>query len=70
MKFTDMMHYAELEGDISTRTGKINAIIKDIKAFPSPVIGMNEFEKILNKYGLSYKELTAREIQRINAGIR
>jgi hypothetical protein len=31
---------------------------------------MYEFEEILEKYGLSYGELTPREIRKINSGIR
>lgn len=70
MKLNEMLFYAEVGGLIPTRTGKINAVIRDIKNYPAPTIGMNEFEKILNKYELTFKMLTDREIQRINAGIR
>lgn len=70
MKFSEMMFYAEAEGLLPTRAGFINAAIKDIKAYPHPTIEFEEFEKILNKYGLSYNELSKREIKYINASIR
>lgn len=70
MELAEMFFMAEAEGKFPTRAGKINAVIRDIKDYPAPTIGMNEFEKILNKYGLTFKMLTDREIQQINAGIR
>ena len=70
MELAEMFYYAEAEGKLLTRTGKINAVIHDIKACPGSTIEMYEFEEILEKYGLSYGELTPREIQKINSGIR
>ena len=70
MELAEMFYYAEAEGKLLTRTGKINAVIRDIKAYPGSTIEMYEFEEILEKYGLSYGELTPREISRINSGIR
>lgn len=70
MELAEMFYYAEAEGKLHTRAGKINAVIRDVKAYPGSTIGMYEFEKILKKYGLSYGELTPREIQKINSGIR
>ena len=70
MELAEMFYYAEAEGKLPTRTGKINAVIRDVKAYPGSTIGIYEFEKILKKYGLSYGELTPREIQKINSGIR
>ncbi len=70
MKFAEMMFYAEAEGLLPTRAGKINAVIAAIKNYPSPEIDFLNFEKILNNYGLTYKDLTDREIRYINASIR
>ena len=70
MKLDEMFFMAEAQGDFPTRPGKINAVIRDIKNYPAPTIGMYEFEKILNKHGLTFKMLTDREIQKINAEIR
>lgn len=70
MELAEMFYYAEAEGKLPTRAGKINAVIRDIKNYPAPTIEMNEFEEILNKYGLTFKMLTDREIQRINSSIR
>lgn len=70
MKFAEMMFYAEAEGLLPTRAGKINAVIAAIKNYPFPEIDFLNFEKILNNYGLTYKDLTDREIRYINASIR
>ena len=70
MELAEMFYYAEAEGKLPTRAGKINAIIRDIKNYPASTIEMNEFEEILNRYGLTFKMLTDREIQRINSSIR
>ena len=70
MDFSEMMFYAEAEGLLPTRARNINAVIADIKAYPRPEIEFEEFEKILNKYGLSYDRLSDREIRYINAMIR
>lgn len=70
MELAEMFYYAEAEGKLPTRAGKINAVIRDIKNYPASTIEMNEFEEILNRYGLTFKMLTDREIQRINSSIR
>ena len=69
LDFAEMMFYAEAEGLLPTRAGKINAVIRDIKNHLSPAIDMSEFEEILNHYGLSYNDLTDREIRYINASL-
>lgn len=70
MELAEMFYYTEAEGKLPTRAGKINAVIRDIKNYPAPTIEMNEFEEILNRYELTFKMLTDREIQRINSSIR
>ena len=69
MKFAEMMFYAEAEGLLPTRAGKINAVINDIKKYPYSEIEFSEFKKILENYGLQYEDLTDREIRYINASI-
>ena len=68
--FPEMMFYAETEGLLPTRAGKINAVINAIKQYPRPEIDFSEFEKILENYELSYDTLSDHEIRYINASIR
>ena len=70
MTFPELMFYAEAEGMLPTRAGKINAVINAVKNYPRPEIEFSEFEKILENYGLRYSDLSEREIRHINAGIR
>lgn len=66
MKFAETMFYAEAEGLLPTRLGKINAVINAVKEYPHYEIEFSEFEKILEQHGLKYKELSNQEIQYIN----
>ena len=66
MKFAESMIYAEDEGLLPTRLGKINAVINAVKEYPHYEIEFSEFEKILEQHGLKYKELSNQEIQYIN----
>ena len=70
MIFPEVMFYAEANGLLPTRAGKINAIINEIKLYPHPEMKFEDFEKVLNNYGLCYKDLTRMEINYINASIR
>lgn len=70
MTFPEVMFYAEAEGLLPTRAGRINAVIKDIKNSPNPYIDYLEFEKILKGHGLKYDELSTREKNYIDACIR
>ena len=56
MKFPELFFYAEAEGLLPTRAGKINAVINDIKNYPGSEIEFSEFESILNHYGLRYED--------------
>ena len=60
--FPEMLYYMECEGDVPTRTGRINAVIKEIRSTPPHHISDDEFEQVLNNHGLSYEELTNREL--------
>lgn len=76
MIFNDMvksgyfMYMAEAEGCtglVSTRTSKINAIIKDFKYLVSCGYNPNEYiHEVLAKYGLNENLLTDAEIRKIN----
>lgn len=69
MTFSEMMFYAEAQGLLPTRAGKINAVISAVKEYPRLEIEFSEFEKILESYGLRYDDLSDREIRYINASI-
>ena len=60
--FPEMLYYMECEGDMPTRAGRINAVIKEIKSTPPHHISEDEFEQVLNNHDLSYEELTYREL--------
>lgn len=62
MEFPEVMFYAEAEGLLPTKTGKINAAIKKLIADPRPEINTEEFEEILNECGLSLSVLSDRDI--------
>ena len=70
INFPETMFYAESEGILPTRLGKLNAIIKDIKNYPEPTIDETAFIYITNKHGIDYKELTQKEFNYILASIR
>lgn len=70
MKFEEMMFYAEAEGLLPTRAGRINKVIQDIKNFPHYTIDFNDFEKILKQNGLDWKNLSPRERKYIDASIK
>lgn len=69
IEFPEMLYYMECEGDMPTRTGRINAVIKEIRNTPPHHISDDEFEQILNNHGFSYfnyhlpyEEITNREL--------
>ena len=63
MTFAEMMFYAEEEGLLPTRAGRINAVIEEIRTYPRPDIEAEEFESILNRHQLS--DLTEKELRYI-----
>jgi len=70
MNFPELMFMAETEGQLPTRIGRLNAIIKDIKNFPAPTIDSDTLISILNKNGIELKDLTQKEFNYILRGIR
>ena len=70
ISFPELMFYAEAEGLLPTKAGKINAVINYINNhYSNAVIEFSDFEEILHEHGLSYEELSPREIRYINASI-
>jgi len=61
MDFAEMMFYAEAEGLLPTRLGKLNKTIKDVKADPRSAMSLTELRWILNKNGLEYDDLSQKE---------
>jgi len=68
--FPELCFYAEAEGLLPTREGKINAVINEVKNYPMPTIDQIHFERILNRYGLNINDLSDKELRYINASIR
>lgn len=61
MDFAEMMFYAEAEGLLPTRLGKLNKTIRDVKADPRPEISLIELKQILNENGLDFDDLSQSE---------
>ncbi len=69
MTLMETLFYAEAEGLLPTRAGKINAVINAAKKYPYSRIEFSELEKLLESYGLKYSDLSEREIRYIIASI-
>jgi len=59
--FAEIMFYAEAEGLLPSRAGKLNKTIKDVRADPRPEISLIELKQILNKNGLEFDNLSQKE---------
>lgn len=70
MKFSELMFYAETAGELPTRMGRLNAVIKDIKNIPVPTIDSDTLISILSKNGIELKDLTQREFNYILKNIK
>ena len=70
MNFAELMFYTEAEGMLPTRAGKINAIVKDVRKYPSPTIDEETFSDIVESHGIRYNSLTNRELKYINSAIK
>ena len=69
MNFSQMMFMAESEGLLPTKEGKINAVINDLRYNYHGTIEFSTFEDVLEEHGLSYNELSERDLRRINSSI-
>lgn len=65
MNFSELMFYAEANGLLPTRAGKIEAVINEMKKNYYSIMDFPVFNQILEKNGLSYDQLTDKEIQYI-----
>lgn len=70
MEFPELFFMAETTGNLPTRTGQLNAVIKDIKKIPTPTVDSDTLVDILTKHGVELKTLTQRELKYILNGIR
>lgn len=69
MTFPEMMFYAESEGLLPTRLGKLNAAINELNKDTRNTIPFEDFCQVLEKHGLSFEELTPRELDYINENV-
>ena len=69
MTFPEMMFYAEAEGLLPTRLGRLNAVINEIKELPYNEIKFSDFKEILRNNGLEFERLSLKEINYINENI-
>lgn len=58
--FPEMMFYAEAEGLLPTRVGRLNAVINDLKKYPG-IIDFNTLNQILHKHGFRIEDLDERD---------
>ena len=65
MDFDFMLYAAEQEGDIPTKTGKINKLIRLLKEDESDVINTNLFLDKLAESGLTPIDLTSEDFEYI-----
>ena len=70
MDFAALMFMAETEGALPTRTGKINAIVKDVRKYPSTTIDKETFSDIVESHCIRYDSLTNLEWKYIFSAIK
>ena len=71
VSIAEMLFYAESEGLLPTRLGRINSIILDIKDAAKYNLAASNLEFILRENGFySLDELTEKEIDYINRNLR
>lgn len=58
--FPEMMFYAEAEGLLPTRVGRLNAVINDLKKYPG-TIDFYTLNQILRKHGFRIEDLDERD---------
>lgn len=69
MDFNYGMFMAEQEGLLKTRAGKINSIVKQMKAYPDETIPKAVFIAIAEMNGIDPNSLTTKEMNKINSEI-
>ena len=58
MNFAEMAFYAETEGFLPTKTGKMYAVVNEIKEKYLDEVPFEDFVQILKKHGLSFEKLS------------
>lgn len=71
VSIAEILFYAESEGLLPTRLGRINSVILDIKDAAKYNLAASNLEFILRENGFySFDELTEKEIDYINRNLR
>ena len=71
VSIAEMLFYAESEGLLPTRLGRINSVILDIKDAAKYNLAASNLDFILKENGFySFDELTEKEIDYINRNLR
>ncbi len=71
VSIAEMLFYAESEGLLPTRLGRINSVILDIKDAAKYNLAASNLEFILKQNGFySFDELTEKEIDYINRNLK
>ena len=71
VSIAEMLFYAESEGLLPTRLGRINSVILDIKDAAKYNLAASNLEFILRENGFySFDELTEKEVDYINRNLR
>lgn len=71
MERSHFLFMCEAEGVdsvVNTRTARINAVIKDIKNYPTATMDGNTFKQILMRHSLTY--VTQDEMRKISNAIK
>jgi len=65
----ELFYYAESEGLLPTRQGKINAVIKEVRTYDPSIFDMSVLARLLDKHGISINSLTNREKRYIESAL-
>ena len=63
----ELFYYAESEGLLPTRQGRINAVIKEVRTYDPANFTMNELAYLLDKHNIDIESLSSREKRYIEA---
>jgi hypothetical protein len=63
----ELFYYAESEGLLPTRRGKINAVIKEVRTYDPVNFTMNELAYLLDKHNIDIESLSTQEKRYIEA---
>jgi glycine cleavage system regulatory protein len=63
----ELFYYAESEGLLPTRQGKINAVIRKVRTYDPTNFTMNELAYLLDKHNINIESLSSQEKRYIEA---